>query len=666
MTNAKVNRRRILIGVAAMKAGTATFGGGETNRLAVLPLTNIGAGPREDYFVDGMTEELISTLSRIPGLSVIARTSAMHYRGTDKTIAQVARELAVQKIVEGSVRKAGRKVRIAVRLVDAVSEEDLWSEDYDRELEDVFAIQRDIALRIGRALKIRLVQRQPRAVETQPDPAANAHDLYLQGRYQWNLRSQLGLRESVKLFEQAVRKDPRFALAHVGIADAWAQLGWLEYSAPTEAFPKAREAAEKALALDDRLAEAHASLGFVRFLYERDWGAARAEFQRAITLNPGYPTGHQFYADYLKALGQFDEAVVEMNRALELDPVSMAVNTGLGHVLYLRRDYDAAILQYRKALEIDPTFGPAHLWFGRPFLQKGMFDDAIAEIQKAVDASGRSTISLAVLAHAYASAGRRPAAMEILQGLLESSKTRYIPSYWIALIYVGLAERDEAIAWLERAYEERSSWLVWIGVEPRFDPLRSDARFVSLLRRMRLDDIDKGAATRASADRRLAAIMFTDIVGFTKLAQADEAIALRLLEEHRALLRPIFASRRGREVKTMGDGFMVEFASAVESVRCAIEIQAAIAKRNSARKARERLLLRIGVHIGDVVREGDDLVGDGVNVASRIEPLAEPGGVCITGPVWDQIRNKADVQVVKLRKISLKNVSTPVDVFRIV
>jgi class 3 adenylate cyclase/TolB-like protein/Tfp pilus assembly protein PilF len=648
-----------------MRSDAATIGREETNRLAVLPLTNIGGGAREEYFVDGMTEELISTLSRIPGLSVIARTSAMHYRATNKTIAQVARELAVQNVVEGSVRKAGRKVRIAVRLVDAVSEEDLWSADYDRELQDVFAIQRDIALRIGRALKIRLVRRKGQAVETPPDPAASAHDLYLQGRYQWNLRSELGLRESVKLFEQAVGKDRRFALAYSGIADAWAQLGWLEFSDPTEAFPKAREAAERALALDDRLAEAHASLGFVRFLYERDWEAAQGEFQRAITLNPGYPTGHQFYADYLKALGRFDEALAEMKRALEIDPVSMAVNTGLGHVLYLRRDFDAAILQYRKALEIDPNFGPAHLWFGRPYLQKQMYDEAIAEIKKAVDSSGRSTISLAVLAHAYASAGRKADAREILQGLLESSKTRYIPSYWIALIYIGLAERDEAIAWLERAYEERSSWLVWIGVEPRFDPLRADSRFLSLLRRMRLEDIGTGAAPRASADRRLAAIMFTDIVGFTKLAQENEAAALRLLEEHRSLLRPIFASRGGREVKTLGDGFMVEFPSAVESVRCAVEIQTAIAKRNAARKSQKRILLRIGVHIGDVVREGNDLVGDGVNVASRIEPLAGPGGVCITGPVWDQIRNKANIQVEKLRKVSLKNVSTPVDVYRI-
>jgi class 3 adenylate cyclase/TolB-like protein/Tfp pilus assembly protein PilF len=638
---------------------------GRGHRLAVLPLTNISPGSQDLYFSDGLTEELISTLSKIRGLSVIARTSAMHYKGTDKTISQVGSELAVRTVLEGSVRKAGHQLRIAVRLIDATTEEDLWSETYDRELKDVFAIQRDIARRIGRALKLRLAPGQERDLEGRSAQVVNAHDLYLQGRFQWNLRTEAGLRQAVGLFERALEKDRTFALALCGIADAWAQIGWLEFSAPTEAFPKARDAAEKALAIDDRLAEAHASLGFVRFLYERDWGAAEKELRRAIELNPGYPTGHQFYADYLKAMGRFDEALAEMRVALELDPVSMAVNTGFGHVLYLARNFDGAIEQYSKALQIDPMFGPAHLWFGRPYLQKGMYSEAIAEIRQAVASSGGSTISLAVLAHAYASAGKKTEAREILNQLLERSRTGYLPSYWIALVFTGLGDVDQAMAWLERAYEERSSWVVWIKVEPRFDGLRADPRFVSLLRRMRLEKDPAGEAPPVVGDRRLVAIMFTDMVGFTKLAQEDEATALRLLEEHRSLLRPIFASRGGREVKTLGDGFMVEFASAVESVRCAVEIQKAVVKRNSVAKPNERFQLRVGVHVGDVVREGNDLVGDGVNVASRLEPLARPGGICITGPVWDQIGNKVDVKVEKLRAISLKNVSTPMDVYRV-
>jgi TolB-like protein/class 3 adenylate cyclase/Tfp pilus assembly protein PilF len=648
-----------------MASGVRPPGPSGAHRLAVLPLANISASARDEYFVDGLTEELISTLSRIRGLSVIARTSAMHYKKTDQTIAQVAGELSVRYVLEGSVRKAGRKVRIAVRLVDAGTQEDLWSEHYDREVKDVFSLQTEIAQRVGRALKLRFSDRTQRGVEEGVAPAANAYDLYLQGRFQWNLRTETGLRRAIALFEQAIAQDRTFALAYCGVADAWAQIGWLEFSAPTEAFPKARDAAERALALDDHLAEAHASLGFVRFLYERDWPAAEQELQRAVALNPGYPTGHQFYADFLKAMGRFDQALAEIRRALELDPLSMAINTGLGHVLYLARDFDGAIAQYARALQIDPTFGPAHLWFGRPYLQKGMYDQAIYEIRQAVESSGQSTISLAVLAHAYASAGKTAEARKILEDLLERSRTRYLPSYWVALIFTGLGDVDQAIAWLERAYEERSSWLVWVKVEPRFDQLRSDPRFTSLLQRMRLDEAALAGPSPLSADRRLVAIMFTDMVGFTKLAQRDEAKALRLLEEHRSLLRPLFGTHGGREVKTMGDGFMVEFSSAVESVRCAVEIQAAVAKRNAARPSREGFQLRVGVHVGDVVREGNDLVGDGVNIASRIEPLAEPGGVCITGAVWGQVRNKVDVRVERLRRVSLKNVAAPVDVYKV-
>jgi adenylate cyclase len=648
-----------------MPPGDPSARTGPQHRLAVLPLANISQDPGDDYFADGMTEELISTLSKIGALSVIARTSAMHYKGTDKTVAQVGAELGVRTIVEGSVRKSGSKLRIAIRLVDAATQHDLWAEDYDRELKDVFAIQRDIAQRIARALKIRVLRPEGREPTESATSVVDAYNLYLQGRFQWNLRTEAGLRQAIVLFERAIEKDRTFALAFSGIADAYAQLGWLEISPPSDAFPRARTAAEKAIALDDRLADAHASLGFVRFLYERDWAGAEQEFRRAIALNPGLPTGHQFFADYLKAKGRFDEALEEMRQAIELDPLSMAINTGLGHVLYLSRDYDAAIAQYRKSLLIDPGFGPAHLWFGRPYLQKGMFPEAISEVEQAVALSGGSTISLSVLAHAYASAGREAEARKILDDLLARARVRYLPSYWIALIFTGLGDHDQALAWLERACEERSSWIVWIKVEPRFDRLRGDPRFVSLLRRMRLEDDGPPASLRPAGERRLAAIMFTDMVGFTNLAQQDEAGALRLLGEQRALVRGILARRGGREVKTIGDGFMIEFASAVESVECALEIQSALADRNAARPPAERILLRVGVHVGDVLREGDDLVGDGVNVASRIEPLAPPGGICITGPVWDQIQNKVRVRADRIPDPHLKNVTTPVDVYRI-
>jgi adenylate cyclase len=456
--------------------GTST---GPKYRMAVLPLENISPDFKDAYFADGLTEELISTLSRIRTLSVIARTSAMQYRGTQKSIGQVGRELNVRTILEGSVRKSGRRLRISVRLVDTAREVDLWSENYDRELRDVFAIQQEIAERVGRALKLRFRRGEERELARGSTTQLDAYNLYLQGRFQWNLRTEASLRHAISLFEHAIEKDPTFGLAFSGIADAYAQLGWLEFAAPTETFPKARAAAERALEIDDRLAEAHASLGFVRFLYERDWPAAEKEFERAVSLNPGLPTAHQFYADYLKAMGRLPEAIDQMERAVELDPLSMAINTGFGHVLYLSRDYDAAIAQYRKSLEIDPSFAPAHLWFGRPYLQKGLFVEAISELEKAVDLSGGSTISLAVLAHAYA--GKEPEARRILADLLERARHRYLPSYWIALIFTGLGDADQAMTWLERACEERSSWVVWINVEPRFDGLRSNPRFLSLL-----------------------------------------------------------------------------------------------------------------------------------------------------------------------------------------
>ena len=480
----------------------------ERHRIVVLPLDNISPDPRDDYFADGMTEELISTLSRIRNLRVIARTSAMRFKGSGKSVSEIGRELDVRTVLEGSVRKAGEKLRITVQLVDAASEEHLWSQAYDRALADVFAIQRDIAQRVAKALKVRIAGPDRTQLERPATEVVDAYTLYLQGRYHWNLRTESGLQEAVRSFELALAKDPRFALALSGIADAYAALAVLEFAPPTETFPKARAAAEKALALDDRASEAHASLGLVRFQYDRDFPAAERDLRRAVELNPNYPAAHQFLADYLKAMGRFDEATAEMRSALELDPLSLAINTGLGHVLYLARDYDAAITQYRKALELDPKFVLAHLWFGRPYLQKGMFREAIEEVQQAVSLSGGSTMSLAVLAHAYASAGRENEARKILSELIERSKQRYLPSYWIALVHTGLGEEKLALQWLERAYEERSSWLVWIGVEPRFDRLRALPEFRSLLERMHLTPASPGAPKGGAAEGDLGAGRF--------------------------------------------------------------------------------------------------------------------------------------------------------------
>jgi len=458
----------------------------DNHRIAILPLANISADPKDEYFSEGMTEELISTVSRIAGLKVIARTSVMRYKGTAKPVGEIGKELGVGTILEGSVRKTGNKVRITAQLVNAQTEEHLWSQSYDRDIEDLFSIQSEIAQRIARSLKVRVLATVKKGLERKATGKSDAYTSYLRGRHFLNTRSEEGLKRAIECFQQALTSDPRYAKAYAGLADSHAVMALLEFLPPREAFPEARETALKALEIEGGLAEAHTSLGAVLFQYDWDWPEAEREYRRALELNPNYPQAHQYYADYLKAMGRFPEALEEMNRAHDLDPLSLAINTGIGHVLYLSREYDRAIDQYGKTVRLDPTFVQARLWFGRPYLQKGRYKEALAEIEEAVKLSGGSTLSLAMLGQAYAAAGKRDEAKGVLGKLMERAKRQYVPSYWIAMVHVGLGDKDHAFTWLEKAFEEKSSWLVWAKVEPRFDVLRSDSRFDSLLNRMRL------------------------------------------------------------------------------------------------------------------------------------------------------------------------------------
>ena len=451
-------------------------------RIAVLPLTNISPEGGEEYFSDGLTEELISSVSRTKGLMGIARTSVMKYKGSGRPASEIGRELGVGSVLEGSVRKAGGKVRITVQLVDASTEETRWSEQYDREMSDIFAIQSDIALRVAQELRMQVLGPPQRSG---PTTNMDAYVDYLRGRQAWNRRDQDGLRRAIGFFEKALQADQSYAQAYTGLADSYATLALLELVPPAEAYPKAREAASKAIALDPLLAEAHTSLGLIRFQYDWDWRGAEDEFLQAIRSAPNYAPAHHFYADYLKAMGRFDEPISEIDRALELDPLNLAINTGVGHVLYLARQYDRAIDQYRKAVELDPRFMLTHIWFGRPYLEKGMFDLAISELETGVRLSGEGTLALAMLGHGLASAGREREAREILRRLLDRSKETYVPSYWVAVVYNGLRERENVTSWLLKAFEERSSWLVWCNVEPRFDWLREDPAFESLMKAMK-------------------------------------------------------------------------------------------------------------------------------------------------------------------------------------
>ncbi|MFN2119223.1 MAG: tetratricopeptide repeat protein [Anaerolineales bacterium] len=453
-------------------------------RLAVLPFLNISADPADEYFADGMTEELISFVSHTRGLRTIARTSVMRYKGTNKPIADIGRELNVASVLEGSVRKDGQKLRIAVQLIDTASEEPRWSQVYDRQLSDVFGIQTDIAQQVAQALRRHVV------VEAPPRPAAatrntDAYVSYLRGRQLWNKRAEPDLKRAIGFFDASLTSDPKFARAYSGLADTYAALALLEFMSPNEAFPKARSAVSQALALQPDLVEARTSSGLIKFQYDWDWSGAERELTQAIDINPNYPLAHHYYADLLKAMGRFDEAIEQIGLAQELDPLSLAINTGVGHVLYLARQYDRAIEQYQRAVDLDPAFMATHLWFGRPYLEKDMYKEAISELETAVRLSGESTVALAMLGHGLASAGQTSEAAAILEKLRQRSETQYVPSYWIAVVYNGFRDRDQVITWMGRALEERSSWLVWTNVEPRFDWIRADPEFASLVEAMK-------------------------------------------------------------------------------------------------------------------------------------------------------------------------------------
>ena len=455
------------------------------DRIAVLPFANISPDQVDEYFADGMTEELISSVSRIRGIRVIARTSVMRYKGTNKPIAQIGRELNVGSVLEGSIRKVGNKIRISVQFIETLKEEQRWAQKFDREVQDVFAIQSEIAQHVAEALKNHVFGGvQPEEPRTATF-STEAYKNYLRGRQLWNRRTGEDLEKAVSFFEKSIKLDSNYARAYVGLADSYAALALLEFMAPNEAYPKAKEAVKSALALNAGLAAAHTSLGLIKFQYDWDWKGAEAEFRESISVNFNYAPAHHFFADYLKAMGRFDEALAEIEKARELDPLSLAINTGVGHVLYLSGQYDRAIEEYKRAVELEPSYMATHVWFGRPYLEKGMFAEAIAELETAVRLSGESTIAFAMLGHGLASAGRGEEAMQILNKLKEKSKTQYVPSYWIAVLYNGFRDKEQVIAWLQKAFEERSSWLVWSNVEPRFAWLRDDPDFAALMKAMK-------------------------------------------------------------------------------------------------------------------------------------------------------------------------------------
>ena len=458
----------------------------QIDSLAILPLVNVSNDPDTEYLSDGITESIINSLSQLPRLRVMARSTVFRYKGKEIDPLEVGRELNVRAVLMGRAFQRGDTLVIKTELVDASDGAQVWGEQYSRKLQDIFAIEEEISREISEKLKWKLSGEQKKRLAKRHTEKGEAYQLYLKGRYSWNKRTVEGLMRSIENFTQATEIDPEYALAYAGLADAYNILASYSAIRPDEAFPKAKQAAERALELDDALAEAHTSLAFVRLGYEWDRRAAERGFKRAIKLNPGYATAHLWYAVTLAAMERLDEGIQEIKRAEELDPLSLPINTNLGWLYYLARQYDKAVEQYLKTLELDPNYALARRRLGQAYEQMQEYDKALAEFETALSLSKADTETIAAIGHLYAVSGKDREARRVIRELIDMAGDRYIPSYFIARILIGLGERDGAFEYLERAYEERYGFLSYLKVEPLFDSLRSDERFIELARRVGL------------------------------------------------------------------------------------------------------------------------------------------------------------------------------------
>ncbi|HZE69257.1 MAG TPA: protein kinase [Pyrinomonadaceae bacterium] len=484
----------VIIALAALLMSSAAiatyFYVTRSDSLAVMPFTyvntdpNVMADPDREYLSDGITESIINHLSQLPNLRVIPRSTVFHYKGKEADPQPVGHELGVRTVLIGRIIQRGDNLTVRTELVDVENNRQLWGEQYDRKVSDLLALQTEISEEISNKLRLRwLTKTERQQITRNYTENTEAYQLYLKGRYYWNKRTSEGLSKAAVFFEQAIEKDPNYALAYSGLADSYSVPQ--NPIAPRDRMPKAKAAAMKAIELDDTLAEAHASLGNVKHIYDWDFAGAEKEFKRAIELNSNYTSAHHFYALLLASLGRWQEANDQIKRALELEPFSLIINSSAGRILYLEREYDQAIEQLRKALELDPNFARAHFFLGQVYQQKGLNEQAVAEFQKALQLDVNQYL-LAGLGYAYATSGKRDEAMKVLDQLKDLSKQRYASSYGVAIIHLGLGEKDAAFESLEKAYQERSEGLSSLMVEPRWDSLRADPRFADLMRRVGL------------------------------------------------------------------------------------------------------------------------------------------------------------------------------------
>ena len=454
--------------------------------IAVLPFENRSEDKENAYFAEGIQDEILTRLSKISDLKVISRTSTEHYKSAPENLPEIARQLGVAHILEGSVQKKGDAARVNAKLIKAADDSHLWADTFDRKLTDVFAVESEISKAITERLQAKLTGSAEHVLASRPTENPEAHELYLRGRYFWNKRTTENLTKAIDYFEQAIVEDPAYALAYSGLADAHAVLPFYAGTPPKDDAGKALAAARKAVELDESLAEAHTSLANALVL-NLHYSASVPEFQRAIELNPNYATAHHWYGEVLQNEGRFDEAVAELKRAQELDPLSLVVNSVLGAILITADRNDEAIEQLRKTVEMDPTFDLTHWFLGQAYEDNGQLAEAIAQYEKAVQLNPDPAV-LASLARAYALAGRKEETRKILDNLTTESGQRYIPAYSLAVIHLSLGDKEEALRFLEKSYEDRAVFDTGvfgsIKIDRRLDPLRGDPRFENLVERV--------------------------------------------------------------------------------------------------------------------------------------------------------------------------------------
>ena len=502
MLHSAEHKRRshvLLVGVAALAVAVALFSYWYFSRptsaidsVAVLPFVNAGGDADTEYLSDGLTESLINSLSELPNLKVIARSSVFRYKGKEVDPQTVGRELGVHAVLTGRVVRMNDDLFIETELVDVDTQARLWGERYSRKVSDIIALQDDISREISEKLRLKLSGQERKQLAKRYTDNSEAYQLYWKGRYYWNKRRPEDIREALRYFQQAIELDPNYALAYTGLADCYV-LGSLLQMSPKEAMPVAIEKTNRALAIDPELAEARTSLAKIKLSYEWDWAEAESEFRRALELKPGYATAHQWYGVYLSEVGRHDESLEHRKRALELDPLSLSISTGVGRAYFWARRYDEALAHLQKALERDPRYADTHWSLGLAYEQKRMYDEAVAAYQRAISLSKTAEFPegkpemIAALGHAHAAAGRRDEALRIIERLNELvSRQSYVSPYSIALIHAALGEKERAFEWLERAYRERDESFIHLKVDPRLDVLRADPRLTEMLRLIKL------------------------------------------------------------------------------------------------------------------------------------------------------------------------------------